>query len=66
MYFSIFKETFWLLIRRYIAAKKNNKIGKSSVCRNPGIMLKWGMTEIKNKKYKGEKLFSLFIFNPHH
>ena len=23
-------------------------------------------TEIKNKKYKGEKLLSLFIFNPHH
>ena len=55
-----------MLIRRYIAAKKNNKIGKSSVWRNPGIMLKWGMTEIKNKKYKGEKLFSLFIFNPHY
>ena len=66
MYFSIFKETFRILIRRYDAAKKNNKIGKSSVWTIPGIISKWGMTEIKNKIYKGEKLLSLFIFNPHH
>ena len=66
MYFSIFKETFRILIRRYVAAKKNNKIGKSSVWTIPGIISKWGMTEIKNKIYKGEKLLSLFIFNPHH
>ena len=45
---------------------KNNKIGKSSVWTIPGIISKWGMTEIKNKIYKGEKLLSLFIFNPHH
>jgi hypothetical protein len=31
MYFSIFKETFSILKRRYIANEKNNKIGKSSV-----------------------------------
>ena len=55
-----------MLKRRYIANEKNNKIGKSSVWTNPGIMSKWGITEIKNKKYKGEKLLSLFIFNPHH
>ena len=66
MYFSIFKETFSILTRRYIANEKNNKIGKSSVWTNPGIMSKWGITEIKNKTYKGEKLLSLFIFNPHH
>ena len=55
-----------MLIRRYIAAKKNNKIGKSSVWKIPGIMSKCGMTEIKNRTYKGEKLLGLFIFNPHH
>ena len=65
MYFLIFKETFLIFIRGYIAVKKNNKIGKSSVWTIPGIMSKWGMIEIKNKTYKGEKLLSLFIFNPH-
>ena len=55
-----------MLIRRYIAVKKNSRTGKSSVWIIPGIISKWGITEIKNKTYKGEKLLSLFIFNPHH
>ena len=54
-----------MLKRRYIANEKNNKIGKSSVWTNPEIMSKWGINEIKNKTYKGEKFLSLFIFNPH-
>ncbi len=64
MYFSIFKEIS-LLIIKYIAIKKNNKIGKSSVCISPGTILKCGINEIKNKMYKGEKLLSVFIYYPH-
>ena len=55
-----------MLIRRYIAVKKNSRTGKSSVWIIPGIISKWGITEIKNKTYKGEKLLSVFIYNPHH
>ena len=53
------------MIRKYIPIKKNKNTGKSSVWISPGIILKWGMIEIKNKMYNGEKLLGVFIYNPH-
>ena len=66
MYFSIFSEKFSLLANRYIAATKNRNTGTSSVCINPGMRSKWGIIEMKKRKYKGERLLSVFIYNPHY
>ena len=65
MYFSIINEKFLLLTNRYIAPTKNSNTGTSSVWINPGMRLKCGIIEMKKRKYKGERLLSLFIYNPH-
>ena len=66
MYFSIINEKFLLLTNRYIAPRKNSNTGTSSVCINPGMRSKWGIIEMKKRKYKGERLLSVFIYNPHY
>ena len=66
MYFSIINEKFLLLTNRYSAAAKNNNTGTSSVWINPEMRSKCGIIEMKKRKYKGEKLLSVFIYNPHY
>ena len=61
MYFSIFNEKFLLLKNTYSAPTKNSNTGTSSVWINPGIRSKCGIIEMKNRKYKGERLLSVFI-----
>ena len=66
MYFSIFSEKFSLLANRYIAATKNRNTGTSSVWTNPGMISKCGIIEMRKRKYKGERLLNVFIYNPHY
>ncbi len=66
MYFSIINEKFLLLRNRYIAPIKNSNTGTSSVWINPGMRSNWGIIEMKKRKYKGERLLSVFIYNPHY
>ena len=66
MCFLIFNEKFLLLTNRYIAPTKNSNTGTSSVWIKPGMRSKWGIIEMKKRKYKGERLLSVFIYNPHY
>jgi len=65
MYFSIFSEKFLFFTNKYTAPIKNSNTGTSSVWINPGMRSKCGIIEIKKRKYKGERLLSVFIYNPH-
>ena len=64
MYFSIINEKFLLLRNRYIAPTKNSNTGTSSVWINPGMRSKWGIIEMKKRKYKGERLKAYLFITP--
>ena len=66
MYFLIFKEKLTLFTNKYSENITKSNTGKSSVWINPGIKSKCGIIGIKKRKYNGEKLLSVFIYNPHH